>query len=91
MKRSIIAVLALVAVVACRSSQKDQMSPNVATSVTNVPAPAVEAKGTTPPAAALPTPEPAVKVENIPMASAAATETTTTTTTTKPHKKVRKD
>ncbi len=91
MKRSIIAVLALVAIAGCRSSQKDRMDPNVATSVTNVPAPAAttvaDAKGTTPSSAALPTPEPAVKVENIPMASAAAT----TTTTTKPHKKVRKD
>ncbi|MEK6371282.1 MAG: hypothetical protein AABO58_01170 [Acidobacteriota bacterium] len=106
--RTILALLAVVALFGCRSSRSDKIDPNVQTSVTNTPAATVpvnpnnttgtvvEAKGTAPQSAALPTvtPELNVKTENPPMASAAQDATTTTTTkstTTTTHKKVRKD
>jgi hypothetical protein len=87
--RTILALLAVVALFGCRSSASDKIDPRVQTSVTNTPAATVpanptEAKETAPQSAALPI---AVPIENPPMASAAQDTTTTTTT----HKKVRKD
>lgn len=98
MMRTILALLAVVALFGCRSSRSDRIDPNVQTSVTNTPAATVpvnpnnttgtvvEGKGTAPQSAAMPTP-----IDNPPMASAVQDTTTKTTTTTTTHKKVRKD